>query len=328
MSYLLRRLGFYLVAAWASLTLAFFLPRLIPGDPARVLLARFRGRLRPEALDALRGVFGLGDGSIWQQYATYLGHLARGDLGVSISHFPAPVSQVIAGAFGWTLLLGGVSVLISFVLGSLLGVLAAWKRSGWLDTVLPGALTFLGALPYFWLAMVALYLGGFTLGWFPVRHAYDDGLTPQWSWTFVHSVVSHAVLPGATLVLATLSGWLLAMRNTMLGVVAEDYMTLARATGLPRGRLLFAYAARNALLPNLVGFGMALGFVVSGALLTEIVFSYPGQGYLLVRAVASLDYPLIQGLYLTLTIAVLGANLLVDLVSALVDPRLRRSGSV
>jgi peptide/nickel transport system permease protein len=324
MTYLLRRLGFYLVAVWASLTLAFFLPRLIPGDPARVLLARFRGRLRPEAMEALRGAFGLGDGSLWQQYTGYLGHLARGELGVSISHFPTPVSQVIAGAFGWTLLLGGVAVVVSFLLGTLLGIFAAWKRRGWLDALLPAALTLLGSLPYFWLAMVALYLGGFSLGWFPVRHAYDDGLTPQWSFTFIASVVSHAVLPGLTLVVATMGSWLLAMRNTMTGVIAEDYMTLARAAGLGRARLVFSHAARNALLPNLAAFGMALGFVVSGALLTEIVFSYPGQGYLLVRAVASLDYPLIQGLYLTITLAVLGANLLLDLVSAWVDPRLRR----
>ena len=172
--------------------------------------------------------------------------------------------------------------------------------------------------------MVALYFGGFVLGWFPVRHAYDDGLTPAFRLDFIASVAVHAILPGATLVIATLGGWLLAMRNTMMGVIAEDYMTLARSAGLSRGRLMFAYAARNALLPNLSAFGMALGFVVSGALLTEIVFSYPGQGYLLVRAVASLDYPLIQGLYLTITLAVLAANLLVDLVSAWIDPRLRR----
>ncbi len=325
MIYLLRRLAFYLVAAWASLTLAFFLPRLIPGDPARVLLARFRGRLRPEALEAVRSAFGLSTDSLWHQYGSYVAHLARGELGVSISYFPTPVSHVIAGAFGWTVLLGGVSVVLSFVAGTALGVLAAWKRRGWLDAVLPAALTLLGSLPYFWVAMVALYLGGFTLGWFPVRHAHDDGLTPQWSLPFLASVGSHAVLPAATLVLVTLGGWLLAMRNTMLGVIAEDYMTLARATGLPRGRLMFVHAARNALLPNLAGFGLALGFVVSGALLTEIVFSYPGTGYLLVRAVASLDYPLIQGLYLTITLAVLVANLLLDVINVWVDPRLRRS---
>ena len=325
MTFLLRRLGFYLLAAWASLTLAFLLPRLLPGDPATVLFARFQGKLRPEAVEALRGVFGLEQAGLFQQYGRYLLHMLRGDLGVSISHFPAPVTEVIGGAFGWSLLLGGVSVVISFVLGTLLGVAAAWRRGGWLDSTLPAALTLLGALPYFWLAMLALALFGFGLGWFPVRHAFDDGVTPGFSFTFIRSVVAHAILPGATIVLASLGGWLLAMRNTMLGELGEDYLTLARAKGLPARRVIFAYAARNALLPNLTAFGMALGFVVSGALLTEIVFSYPGQGYLLVRAVASLDYPLIQGLYLAITVAVLGANFLLDLASVWIDPRLRRS---
>jgi peptide/nickel transport system permease protein len=323
MRFLLRRLGFYLVAAWASLTLAFFLPRLIPGDPARVLLARFRGRLRPEALEALRGAFGLHEGSLWQQYLDYLGHLARGELGLSISHFPAPVSQVIAGAFGWTLLLGGVSVVISFALGTFLGVLAAWKRRGWLDSILPSALTLLGALPYFWLAMVALYLGGFTLGWFPVRHAYADHLTPGFSWEFIASVAKHAFLPAFTIVLATVGGWMVGMRNTMMNVLGDDYVTLACAKGLPSRRVLWNYALRNALLPNVTSFGMAIGFVLSGSLLTEIVFSYPGQGYLLVRAVKSLDYPLIQGLFLTITMAVLAANWVVDAVYTWLDPRVR-----
>jgi peptide/nickel transport system permease protein len=324
MSYLLRRLGFYLLAAWASLTLAFLLPRLLPGDPATVLFARFQGRLHPEAITALRGVFGLDQGTWLAQYGRYLGHMARGDLGLSISHFPSPVTEVIGGAFGWSLLLGGVAVVISFAAGTLLGMLAAWRRGGWLDALLPPALTLLGALPYFWLAMLALFLFGFNLGWFPVRHAFEEGLSPGLTPAFVGSVIAHAALPGATIVLASLGGWLLAMRNTMLGEMGEDYLTLARAKGLGPGRLMFAYAARNALLPNITAFGMALGFVVSGALLTEIVFSYPGQGYLLVRAVASLDYPLIQGLYLAITLAVLGANFLLDVASVWIDPRLRR----
>ena len=227
MRYLLRRLGFYLLAAWASLTLAFVLPRLIPGDPASTLFARFQGKLRPEAISALRGVFGLDDGSLLQQYGRYLGHILRGELGMSISHFPASVGSVIGGAFGWSLLLGGVAVLISFALGTLLGVLAAWRRGGWLDSVLPPALTLLGALPYFWLAMLALFLFGFKLGWFPVRHAFADGLAPGFNLPFIHSVLSHAILPGLTIVLATLGGWLLAMRNTMLGELGEDYL-LAR----------------------------------------------------------------------------------------------------
>ena len=325
MSYLLRRLGFTLAAAWASVTLAFVLPRLVPGDPATVLFARFRGRLPPEAIDQLRGVFGLGDGPTLVQYGKYLAHLLRGDLGISISHFPARVSDVIAGGLGWSLLLGGVAVLLSFALGTVLGVLAAWRRGGRFAATLPAVLTLLGALPYFWLAMVALYLFGFTWGLLPTGHAYDDGLTPGWSWRFVGSVIRHAILPAATIVAATLGGWLLSMRSTMMNVLGEDYMIFAAAKGLHPRRLVWAYAARNALLPNLTGFGMALGFVVSGALLTEVVFAYPGQGYLLLGAVASLDYPLIQGLYLTITLAVLGANLLVDLVNLGLDPRLRRA---
>jgi peptide/nickel transport system permease protein len=326
MRFLLRRLGFYAVAAWASLTLAFVLPRLMPGDPATALFARFRGRMRPQALEELRSTFALDAGPIWHQYIGYLGHVLRGQLGVSISHFPANVSSVIGGALGWTLLLGGVSVTIAFVLGTGLGVLAAWKRGGRLDAVLPSVLTLLGALPYFWVAMLALFVFGATLGFFPMRHAYDDGLTPTWSLEFVRSVVAHAVLPGATIVVASLGGWTLAMRNTMMAVLAEDHVLLARAKGLAPGRIALAYAARNALVPNVASFGMALGFVVSGSLLTEIVFSYPGQGYLLVRAVESLDYPLIQGLYLTITAAVLGANLLVDMLAVWIDPRLRRRG--
>jgi peptide/nickel transport system permease protein len=325
MKFLLRRLGFTLVAAWASVTLAFILPRLIPGDPATVLFARFRGKLRPEVIADLRAVFGLSDGSVGEQYGRYLGKVLRGDLGVSISHFPATVADVIAGAFAWSVLLGGIAVVFSFALGTGLGIVAAWRRGGFIDAVLPAALTLLGALPYFWLAMLGLYLFAYGWRWFPAQHAFDDGLEPGWSLVFVRSVLAHAVLPAATIVVATLGGWLLAMRNTMVAVLGDDFMTFARAKGLGTGRMVLAYAARNALLPNLTGFGMALGFVVSGALLTEIVFAYPGQGYLLVGAVASLDYPLIQGLYLTITLAVLGANLLLDLVNLWLDPRLRRS---
>lgn len=325
MKYLLRRLGFYAVAAWASVTLAFIIPRLMPGDPAAAMFARFRGKLSPEALDTLRATFGFSDASLWSQYWSYLGNVLSGDLGVSVSHYPANVSTVIGGALVWTLLLAGVAVVISFAIGTLLGVLAAWRRGGWLDSIAPPVFVFLGAFPYFWLAMLALFAFGFSLGWFPVRHAYAAHIDPGWSWAFVSSVVGHAVLPALTIVVATLGGWLLSMRNTMIGALGEDYTTLAFAKGLPPRRIMFHYAARNALLPNITGFGMALGFVVSGSLLTEIVFAYPGQGYLLIEAVRSLDYPLIQGLFLTITLAVLGANLLVDLVYALLDPRVRRA---
>ncbi len=323
MKYIVRRLAFYLLAAWASITLAFIIPRLMPGDPAAAMFARFKGKLKPEAIEALREAFGFTDAPLWKQYFGYLGHVLTGDLGVSIKYFPETVGNVIGTALVWTLLLAGVAVILSFTIGTLLGVVAAYRRGGWVDTVAPPALVFLGAFPYFWLAMAVLFLFGFTLDWFPVRHAYADYLTPEFSAKFIFSVIGHAILPAATIVLATTGGWLLSMRNTMVSVLGEDYTTLAYAKGLPPKRIMFRYAARNALLPNITGFGMALGFVLSGSLLTEIVFSYPGQGYLLIQAVRSLDYPLIQGLFLTITLAVLGANWLVDIVYVWLDPRAR-----
>jgi peptide/nickel transport system permease protein len=325
MSHLLRRLAFYLLAVWASVTLAFLLPRMMPGDPATALFARYHGKLQPEAMAALRATLGFGGRSLWQQYGLYLGQLAHGDLGISISHFPVPVATVIGGALVWTLLLGGMAVLFSFLLGTVIGMLAAGRRGRWLDALLPPALGFLGAFPYFWLAMLSLFAGGFALGWFPLGHAYDDGMTPSFTFSFLASVVRHAVLPAATVVVATVGGWALAMRNTTIRALADEPVLFARAQGLSPGRVLVRYAARGALLPNLAAFGVELGFVLSGSILTEIVFSYPGEGYLIVGAVQSLDYPLLQGLFLVLTVAVLLANWLVDLVSVVLDPRLRRS---
>jgi len=327
MSFLLRRLGFYLLAAWAALTLNFFLPRLMPGDPATALFARFRGRLAPEALDALRATFGLTDAPLWSQYLTYLAHALRGDFGISIAYFPAPVHEVIGTGLAWTLFLAGTAVIVSFAVGTLLGVVAAWWRRGWIDTLLPPTLVFLGAFPYFWLAMLVLYVLGFTLGWFPLGHAYGDDVAPSWSAAFVTDVLRHAVLPIGTVVVVTLGGWLLSMRNTMISVLNADYVNLARAKGLSPARVVLRYAARTALLPNVTGFGMALGYVLGGSLLTEIVFSYPGQGYLLVQAVRNQDYPLMQGIFLVITLAVLGANWLVDLVTLWLDPRTRDTAS-
>jgi len=325
--YILRRLGFYLLAAWVALTLNFFLPRLMPGDPATALFARFAGRLSPESMQALRETFGLTNQPLVGQYFTYLGNVLRGDFGVSVAYFPAPVSQVIALGFVWTIFLAGTAVIVSFCLGTLLGIVSAWRRRGWIDTWLPSSLAFLGAFPYFWLAMVFLYVLGFTLGWFPLGHAYGDDLTPGFNRTFIVDVARHAFLPVLTVVLATLGGWLLSMRNTMISVLGSDYVNLARARGLRPARVMLRYAARNALLPNVTGFGMALGFVLGGSLLTEIVFSYPGQGYLLVQAVRSQDYPLMQGIFLVITLAVLAANWLVDLVYLWLDPRTRDSAS-
>jgi peptide/nickel transport system permease protein len=325
MQYILRRLGFYLVAAWTSVTLNFFLPRMMPGDPASAIFARFQGQARPEQVEAMKKAYGLSDDPLPRQYLTYLSHVLRGDFGTSISSFPSSVIDVIGTGLQWTLLLGGIALVLSFLIGNLLGILGAWRRGGMVDSVLPPLLIFIGSFPYFWLATLALFFLSFELNWFPLRHAYADSLSPAWTFTFIRSVLTHLILPAGSIVLVSVGGWMLGMRNAMISTLAEDYITMAQAKGLSQGRIMFNYAARNALLPNVTAFGMALGFVISGALLTEIVFSYPGLGYQLLTSVRNLDYPLMQGLFLMITFAVLGANLLVDLLYVRLDPRVRGS---
>jgi peptide/nickel transport system permease protein len=326
MGFLARRLGFYLLAAWASITLNFFLPRMMPGDPASAIFARFQGQARPEQIDAMRKAYGLSEAPLISQYWTYLTHVLRGDFGLSISSFPAPVTEVIGKGVIWTMLLGGVSTIIAFVVGCLLGVIGAWRRSGVIDSVMPPLLIFVGSFPYFWLATVALYFIGFKWDILPLNHAYSDDLSQDWtSLRFLGSVAVHLILPASTVVLVSVGGWLLGMRNTMISVIAEDYITMAQAKGIGQRRIMFAYAARNAILPNVTAFGMALGFVISGALVTEIVFAYPGLGNSLLTAVRNLDYPLMQGIFLMITFAVLAANLIVDLLYVRLDPRVRGS---
>ena len=324
LNYLFRRLGFYAVAAWAALTLNFFIPRLMPGDPAAIIFARFRGKLKPEAINALRETFGLTDAPLLGQYWSYLKSILSGDLGTSIAYFPEPVINIISSGLLWTIFLAGFSLIIAFSIGTLLGIIIAWNRNGKLDSFLPPALAFLGAFPYFWLAMVALYIFGFKLNWFPLGHAYGNEVTPGLNLPFILSALNHAALPALTMIFVSLGGWMLSMRNTMITTLGTDYITFAHAKGLSSQLIMLRYAARNAIIPNFTGFGMALGFILSGALLTEIIFSYPGQGYLLLQAVRAQDFPLMQGLFMTITFAVLAANWLVDIAILFFDPRTRR----
>ncbi|WP_284976832.1 MULTISPECIES: ABC transporter permease [unclassified Arthrobacter] len=323
MRFILRRLGFYLIAFWASITLNFLLPRFMPGDPVSRMFARTQGKMQPEQIEALRKMLGVDTRPLWEQYVDYMHNILTGQMGVSISRFPTPVTEVIASQIGWTLLLGGTALVCAAVVGNLLGILAAWRRGGAIDSALPPLLVFIGSFPYFWLAMGALYLFGVVLGWFPIRHAFTDGLEPAFTSEFIGDVGAHLILPALTIVLVSIGGWMLGMRNTMIATNSEDYITMAEAKGLRPGRIMLRYAARNAMLPSVTSFGMGLGFVVGGAMLTEVVFAYPGVGYQLLNAVQGLDYPLMQGLFLTITAAVLLANFLVDILYVRLDPRVR-----
>ncbi|MFO7322911.1 MAG: ABC transporter permease [Chloroflexota bacterium] len=324
MRFLLRRLGFYLIALLVAVTINFLIPRMMAGDPVQIMFARFQGRLSPESMESLYQTFGFVRGPLHEQYAAYMSSLLQGNLGISVAFFPVPVAQVIGSALAWTLRLVGLATIISFTGGTLLGVIAAWRRGGFVDTIVLPITGILNSFPYFWLAMLALYIFALHLGWFPLGQAADTDLIQDWSDpVYVMSVIQHMLLPAITIVVTSVGGWLLGMRNNMIGVLAEDYITLAQAKGLPDTRVMLTYAARNAILPSLTGFAMSLGFVLGGALLTEIVFSYPGMGFTLLNAVNTRDYPLMQGIFLIITVAVLVANLIADMAYVMLDPRAR-----
>lgn len=323
MRYIARRLGFYLIAAWAALTLNFVIPRLMPGNPAEAVMAQFHGRISPQAIHALYALFGLGHKSLWSQYVTYWHNLLMGNLGVSFTYFPAPVIRVIENSLPWTVVLVGTATVVSFATGTLIGIWVAWRRGTWWDAIMPASM-FFSSIPYFWFGLIVLLILSQRLPLFPPSGAYSGNVTVSLSWGFIGSAVYHWVLPAGTVVIASIGGWVLGMRNMMVTTLAEDFVLLAEGEGLPRRRVMLAYAARNAILPSVANFALSLGFVVSGAILTEIVFSYPGIGYQLFEAVSNEDYPLMQGIFLVITIAVLVANLLADVVYVLLDPRARQ----
>lgn len=326
MSYLARRFGFYLVTAWAAITMNFFIPRLMPGNPAQILVSRLsaQGPIAPGLYHALQVAFGLNaNSSLLTQYFQYWDQLFHGNLGTSITDYPASVASVIATALPWTIGLVGMSTVIAFVLGTGIGTIAAWRRGSWLDVALPTS-AFLQALPYFWLGLVAIEIFAVKLGWFPISGGAGMNQSGSFNLSFLGSASYHALLPAITIVVASMSGWMVGQRNVMITTLDQDYVLVAQAKGISQRRVMIMYAARNAILPNFASFAVALGLVVSGALLVELVFSYPGIGYVLLNAVNNEDYPLMEAIFLIITLAVLVANFLADLVYVLLDPRARQ----
>lgn len=331
MRHLIRRLSIYILAVWAAVTINFFLPRLAPGDPAEVVFTRLsqHGAVTPALRNALEAEFGLNTTDpLWVQYFKYLNNLLHGNLGVSTTYFPTSVGAVIGQDIIWTLILLSVCVIVSFTLGTFIGVFMAWKRGSLLDSTLSSVMTFLYSLLYPWLALVAVYFLGYHLGWFPFSDGYNTAATtPGWNLDFILSAVYHAILPALTIVVSTVAGWMLTMRNSMITTLSEDYILMARAKGLTSRRVMFAYAARNAILPSVTGLAIAIGTVVGGQLLVEIVFSYPGIGYALYQGIQNQDYALADGILLLVIVATVVMNLIVDLLYVVLDPRTRQERS-
>jgi peptide/nickel transport system permease protein len=264
------------------------------------------------------------NGPLGEQYLDYLHQVVTLDFGVSYTYYPQSVGQLVGQALPWTILLVGIVTIISFLIGTLVGTLAAWKRGTLLDSVPTLVGSFLSAFPYFWSGLLLLFFLGYVSGVFPTSGGYGSTSEPTFSLAFLGDAIWHAVLPAITILLTSLGGWILGMRNTMINTLGEDYVTFAEANGLRSRTVALRYAARNALLPNLTTFGLALGTVVGGSLLVETVFQYPGMGYLLWTAVTNQDYPLMQALFLMITVSVLVANFLVDILYGVLDPRTRR----
>ncbi len=328
MRYLLRRFAFLVLTVWVAVTVNFALPRLMPGDPVQTKLATIPS-ISPLARQALEKQFGLDTHqSVFGQYFAYLGQILTGDLGRSFTYYPTPVSSMIRQSLPWTFGMVGFATLLAAVLGCGLGMVAAWRRgavggnrNARLDTFLVPLGVMCGATPPFWLGTLLVYFVSFKLGWFPIGGSRTPGAAGGLAGAF--DVLKHAVLPAFTLTFVSLGGWVLLMRNSMLTVLNDDYVKFARAKGLASRTIAYRYAARNAILPVFTQLAMALGIVVGGQVFIEIVFSYQGIGYWLLQAVLSEDYPLMQGIFLIITVALLVANFLADALYVLVDPRVR-----
>ncbi|MEK9618245.1 MAG: ABC transporter permease, partial [Deltaproteobacteria bacterium] len=245
------------------------------------------------------------------------------DLGPSILLFPTSVTDVLMIGLPWTVFLAGTSLVLTVVIGVLAGTYAASNRGRWFDSFVPPITSFISAFPYVVSAMVIFFILGLKLKWFPLSYAYDPELDPAFSWEFISSVSYHATLPMLSMILVGISGWLFNMRNALINVLGEDYITMAEAKGLTKWRVMIRYAQRNAMLPVMTAVSMAVGFVLAGSLFTEVVFNYPGLGNLMLKAINARDYPLIQAILLLIVLCMLVANFVADLLLVWLDPRLR-----
>jgi peptide/nickel transport system permease protein len=328
MRWFARRLLFYVFAIWVALTVNFLLPRLMPGDPLAGLMQHLTPAqlaANPGLINTYRAVLGGGNNSIWQDYVTYLGRIAHFDFGISTSNYPTPVSEVVGRTLPYSIFLVGVAFLLAFIIGTTVGMVAAWRRGGVVDNVFVSAFMAVGAFPAFFTALICMYFLGLKAGWFPIQHAYDSGLTPGFNWTFLSSAFRHAQLPMIVIIAAYAGGWVLNMRTVMINTIGEDYVAMAQAKGLSDRRVMTLYAGRNAILPPLNGFAALFASAVGGLVFIEFIFSYPGVGWTLQQAVLGNDYALAQALLVVLSVCVILANLIMDILNLILDPRLRQS---
>ncbi len=323
--YVGKKAGWYALTLFFALLLNFYLPRLVPGDPISQIVSKIAaGGVRSETMQRLYDTyvqeFGL-DKPLVAQFVRYVGMLLKGDLGTSFGQYPTPVTHILGRAIAWSLALQLPALVVGWIVGNVLGAVAAYRKGVFDHTVLPISL-FLNSIPHYALGILLLYLLAVVLDWFPVAGGFDQSLSVALSWRFIGSAAYHYVLPFLSIVLVTIGGQAIGMREMAVYELSSDYVLYCRSLGLSRGRIV-RYVFGNAVLPQVTGFATSLGMVVGGSLITEVVFSYPGIGVELFKAIRESDYPVIQGCTLLITLGVLGANFLMDISYGLIDPRVR-----
>ena len=324
MSFLLRRLSFYFTAFLIAISFNFLLPRMMPGDPIEAMFAAAQGKMDIAQMDAVREMYGFMDGSVFEQYISYLQSVFTLDLGPSVLMFPIDVTTVVGMSLPWTIFLALGSLIVALILGVTIGTYASYRRDGFFGQVVPPFLAFISNFPYVVTALLLFYFVALRLELLPLAYTYDPSIDAGFTWEFISSVAKHAVLPMGSMILVGIATWVFNMRNAMINVLGEDYVTMAEAKGLSGFRVMYRYAGRNAILPVATAIAMAIGFSFAGSIMTEVVFNYQGLGNILLKGIMARDYPLIQAILLILVSAVLTANFIADLLYVWLDPRISK----
>lgn len=330
---LTRRLGKALLTVYIATSLSFFLIRMMPSSPIQVyiaqLIAQF-GLSFQEAQTMAASLFHIDlDAPLWQQYIEYIGNLFRGQLGNSLVSHGTPVTSMIAEFLPWTLFSVGSGLLISFILGTTLGMVVAYKRGTLLDHGLTTFASIMSSIPNYIVAILLLVFLGVRWRLVPItamRGSLSPGIAPGLTWEFISNAFFHAFMPILTYVLTTIGSWMLLMKNSTLNALGADYVTVAKAKGLRERTITISYVGRNAILPLFTNLAISIGFIIGGAALIETIFVYKGIGWILLSSINQRDYPVMQGVFLIITISVVLANLLADLLYARLDPRIRTGG--
>ena len=329
-SYIIPRLIQYFVVIFIGITITFLVPRFTPIDPVQTTINRLSSYggayMEPEALaslqNTLKELYGL-EGTLFEQYLAFWKHLFTFDFGPSLSMFPTPVMQIIFNSLPWTLFLLLSSILISWIIGNILGGLAGYfKDKKWSDILAVIAMS-IYPVPYYVMALLLVILFVYIFPIFPMMGGYSIGIQPSFSWSFIMNVIKHSILPAISLIIIGIGWWFLSMRSLTSNIVAEDFVTYVEFAGLPKNKILFSYVMRNGILPQITALGLQLGGIFNGAIITEVAFSYPGVGLLLKNAVTSGDFNLMMGISVFSIIAIATASLIVDLLYPLFDPRIR-----